>query len=468
MAEVEPPSCDVVDSEALEAPQAAHASEDGASKAVKQEIESSFSTSLLNLCKNIIGAGLLTLPVAVRDAGMIPYLVSITLLGVLNAFTFFLLGWCSAVVGASTFAELCVKSFSPRVAWVANLAVLLDNSMCCLANCVLIGDFFSKALSGLLPSCVILHGRAENLCIIGALLLVPLSLVTNLALLRYASLAGLGATAYVFALLLKDFVTLSDWSTSGPLLNNVTPLRPDFFKTMALLGSAFMAHYNAPKYYAQLQDRSVQKFKMLVCLAYGLAWLVFTAFGIFGFALFGFAAEGNVLKNYSFTPEVLVAWLSMGLSVVCTYPLVFGSFRDSSGLLLRKFFDVSLASIQFRLVFTCLGVAFTVLGGVAFSDVALVNELRGAILSPCLAFIYPAAMLLRTRSKRIDGTALPSLPSHTLSLCLWRLCCYSLLAFGIVFGAMALLVMFMSKTDFSVLTAAYPSHRTGSWCYACT
>ncbi|CAE7440175.1 slc38a11 [Symbiodinium natans] len=303
---------------------------------------------------------MLSLPVAMRGAGLAPYVVGITLAGVLNAYTFFLLGWCCEalgglcrfpfqgfakskcapfdVTGASSFGELWAKCFGQQNAWIADITVLANNSMACLAYCVLIGDFFSKALTGLLPDYPLLHGRGADLVLVGFCLLVPLSLMKDLAPLRYASMAGLVATAYVFLMLLKDAVGSARWGAEGPLASNISPFRLDFFQALALFGSAFMAHYNAPKFYAQLQDRSVPKFAVLVCAAFGLALVVFVVFGMCGFALFGYEAEGNILKNYGFGPEVMLAWLSMGFSVAFTYPLVFSGFRDSFASLRRAQF----------------------------------------------------------------------------------------------------------------------------------
>ncbi|CAJ1335357.1 unnamed protein product [Effrenium voratum] len=347
---------------------------------------SSLTTSVLNLAKNIIGAGMLSLPVALKGAGLAPYLLGIAVFGAVNAYSFFLLGWACEVSGAKSFGELWAKSLGGN-AWVADVSVLLNNGMACLAYCVLMGDFFSKALAGLLPDVLWLHQRSVDLVIVGASLLVPLSLMKDLAPLRYASLAGLAATAYVFFMLESDSFS-ANWTVSGPVMNNLTPLRVDFFEALALFSSAFMAHYNAPKFYSQLQDRSVPRFGLLVSLAFGLALLVFMAFGVCGFALFGFDVEGNVLKNYDFSPKVMLAWLSMGFSVAFTYPLVFSTFRDS-------FTALTGSSDGFRVVFTIAAVFATVIGGSIFSNVAKVNGVKGAILSPCLAFVFPALIHLK-------------------------------------------------------------------------
>jgi len=422
----------------------AAASAGGGRGAVKQQTGSSLTASVLNLSKNIIGAGMLSLPFAMKGAGVVPFAIGITVMGLINAYTFYLLGWCCQATGAQSFGELWAKAFGKESAWVADLSVLMNNSLACLAYCVLIGDFLSKSLAGLLPDYPYLHQRGVDLMIVGATVLAPLSLLKDLAPLRFGSIAGLAATLYVFLMLVNDCRQLEGiWITSGAVMRNMTPVRVDFFASLALCSSAFMAHYNSPKFFSQLESNTLPRFASLVGGAFGLALAVFIIFAFCGYALFGFAVEGNVLKNYSNSGQVMLAWLSMAFSVAFTYPLVFSTFRDScAALLSRSGLVADPSSSSFRVPFTLGAVALTVLGGTFFNDVALVNGVKGAILSACLAFIYPAAIHLR----------LTEPGGHARSSSQMRLGSYLLIVVGFSSGVLALLAMFvLPKTDFSAL-----------------
>merc|ERR1719210_1079018 len=230
----------------------------------------------------------------------------------MNAYTFFLLGWCCHKTGSSSFGELWSKTFGQRSAWLADSSVLLNNGLACLAYCVLIGDFLSKALADLLPMVPLLHSRGVDLVLVAALLLVPLSLLKDLAPLRFSSLAGLAATLYGFFLLAGDCVmNVNVGNPAGAVVTNLFPMRIDFFQAVALFSSAFMAHYNSPKFYADLQNNTLPRFAQLVSGAFGLALTVFAIFGFSGFALFGYGVNGNVLTNYGGGTEVMLAWLGM-------------------------------------------------------------------------------------------------------------------------------------------------------------
>lgn len=310
-----------------------------------------------------------------------------------------------------------------------------------------VGDFLSKALAGLLPGVVALHGRGLDLLLVACFLLVPLSLLKDLALLRFSSLAGLGATLYGFLLLASDCATNANiMDPAGHVMKNLFPLRVDFFSALAICSSAFMAHYNSPKFYGDLQERSLPRFAKLVRNAFGLAFIAFAIFGFCGFALFGFEVQGNVLTNYGGGTPVMLAWLGMAFSVIFTYPLVFSTLRDSVAALLGRAGIVQDASSSsFRVPFTVAAVATTVVGGTILNNVAVVNGVKGAVMSACLAFVYPALLHLKLSKPKSPAEATPATK-------IMRLASYALIVIGVASGIMALLAMFvLPKTDFKML-----------------
>jgi len=299
-----------------------------------------------------------------------------------------------------------------------------------------------------MPQLTFLGHRGVDLVLVAACLLVPLSLLKDLAPLRFSSIAGLCATLYGFSLLSSDAATtVSITDPAGPVMLNLFPVRVDFFASLALFSSAFMAHYNSPKFYADLQDNTLPRFAALVFGAFSIALVAFSIFGFSGFALFGFGVQGNVLTNYGGGTKVMLAWLGMAFSVIFTYPLVFSTFRESAAsLLLRSGHIKDAASSSFRVPFTLVAVAASVVGGTFLSNVAVVNGVKGAVLSACLAFIYPALIHLRLTG----SMGVPSTP-------LMRMASRILICVGASSGVMALLAMFvLPKTDFSSFVTASP------------
>merc|ERR1740123_2761277 len=147
---------------------------------------------------------MLSLPYAMKAAGVFPFLIGVAAMGAINAYSFFLLGWCCKATGATSFGDLWSRVFGRESAWLADLAVLLNNGLALLSYCVLVGDFLPKSLAGLLPGVPALASRGPDLVLVGLLLLFPLSLLRDLAPLRFSSMAGLAATLYGFLLLVAD------------------------------------------------------------------------------------------------------------------------------------------------------------------------------------------------------------------------------------------------------------------------
>jgi len=436
---------------------------------------STLTASTLNLAKNIIGAGMLSLPDAMRAAGVIPFVLGIAFAGAVNAYTFFLIGYCCKLTTASSFSELWTKVFGGRTAWIVEISIFLNNGMACVAYCVLIADFLAKALTELLPEITVLESRSFDLLLTSILFLIPLSLLRNLAPLRFSSFAGLAATFYGFMLLVTDCISKADvGSEGGPIHRNLMPVRMDFFRAMALFSSAFMAHYNSPKFYAELEQNTLSRFATVVASAFGIAFAVFCIFGFCGFALFGFGVEGNVLKSYSGGGAVMLAWLGMAFSVIFTYPLVFSTFRDATTSLVGRIMGRGSNPVGdgFRLPFTIIAVAFTAWCGSVFNNVSLVNGVKGAILSACLAFIYPACIHLRLTTPiqqnayfNVEAYQGPPRMAGVVAqeknvmgkesqsgrpVYLMRLVSFSLVLFGLASGALALLAIFViPQTDFS-------------------
>jgi len=287
------------------------------------------------------------------------------------------------------------------------------------------------------------------------LLLLPLSLAQDLSKLAFTSMLGLAFTVYVVLLVLQD----SWWSSPSEWSSEVVLNRwgPGVFEAIALYTHAFVAHYNAPKLFAELDRPTYLRWSAVVGSAYAMAFFVYSAFAVAAYRRFESAVEGNVLRNYGPQVSVLVAWLGMGFSIAFTYPIVFNSAREACVNLmmpisqrvlssprlqdllqrapsLRRRFghkgrSMSLVNVlgekqqDQKLTFsqnvaiTCSIVFLT--GAVASfcTDVGLVNALAGSLMGCACAFFFPALLFFRTvlaqlRGASRQGLAEPLLPGE--------------------------------------------------------
>ena len=212
---------------------------------------------------------MLTLPRAVAEAGSPAVAIfGLLLCGVLSAISFFFLGYCAHVTKTETLPQLWELTVGPGSVFFVEIVVLVDTGLSCVAFALLIGDYMAKSISGLCP-CLpgVVKSRHTLVAAATVFALIPLCLKRRFSLLRISSIAGLVCTLYVFFYVTLDALTFSSFSfASGGKLKLSTPeasSRADFFgflRSFGIFSCAFMAHFNAPAFYADLEGRSPAKF----------------------------------------------------------------------------------------------------------------------------------------------------------------------------------------------------------------
>ena len=162
----------------------------------------------------------------------------------------------------------------------------------------------------------------------------------------------------------------------------------------------FVSHYNAPRYYSELNERSSQRFLSMATASYSLASLVYIVTMALGLKLFGAQTQSFVLNNFAANdPLATIARIAFGSSVLASFPLIFLSMRNwfisqaakrAPGLAGRRQITLSLlAFISFLAVF--------------FTDIDLVGSLAGGILGSSVMFIFPPIMYIRALLKQASN-----------------------------------------------------------------
>ena len=192
---------------------------------------SSVSQSALNLVKNVVGTGVLTLPSGVArlsDRGasssdaLALALGLLVLFGALSGWGFVLIGeTCAATEAAAaappprdgaaaprvTYAQAWTATLGARTAWVPAAASLVLCFCSAVACASVIGDTLTDLLAGALGVPYATLPRDAILVGVAAAVLLPLCLARSLAPLVVASLLGVAGTALaalVFAARLAD------------------------------------------------------------------------------------------------------------------------------------------------------------------------------------------------------------------------------------------------------------------------
>lgn len=394
---------------------------------------SSIVSTVINLLKNMVGAGLLNVCIAFRYASVIGGLLAMVFSAFVCTAGFLMIGYCCSKTRAKTFRELFRLSIGARYEKVVDIMLFFHCFFSCVGYVTLVGDFSQKSCAGLFPHSIFATSRSASVYVITVFCFFPLSLLRNLDKLKYTSAAGLGVTAFACSYVFYDCIANSAENGSMDVLrDHAWYFRFDIFKAIALFNGSFSAHYNAPTYYAELRRKSFRRYAQATLYAFAIATVLFTTFGLAGFARYGDDVLGNVLKNYSAEdPMVQVSWMCMMVSTIFVFPHAFQRMRSSWTALVNK--PANLRARSSIPVTTIALLACTVYFGVAFEDIAVIKMIKGATLGVSIMFILPGLIYLRLSSKDPGRDVQKGEPVAFL-----RGCCKLMIVVGIIQGLMAL------------------------------
>ena len=255
-------------------------------------------------------------------------------------------------------------------------------------------------------------------CLIGTigLVLLPLCMVKRLSVLApfsFVGLVGIGITIAVIILRYYDGSYETPTEDHNPTLyNNKTfvveeSLQPLFgnvgaigafsgnFLILACMNfQGFFCHYNAPRYYIELKNNTIQRFTIVTMLSFGICTVLYLILMTYGFLTFGEHSDGFLLNNYADDDDwIAVCRLLIAISLAFTYPLPFIGVRD--GLLDLLMVPTERRTSNNLNVLTF--ILLTFFGGLAmqFTDVGMVNAVGGGALGTAVVFIFPSLMFHR-------------------------------------------------------------------------
>jgi len=365
-------------------------------------------TEVFNLIKSIVGAGVLSLPAGVVAFGnapsaMIPAVVLITLMGIISAYTFALIGRVCQATNTMSYADAWDETVGKSTSWIIAFSCFIDCWFGNLSYSMILAD----TIMNLLASVGIAATRTQSLLGVTGVVLLPLCLMKNLSSLAPFSLVGIIGMLYTtLAMAIRYFSgayapggKFVATALAAPVFGNAGAAAAISAKTLILtsmLSNAYIAHFNAPKYLAELKNNTMGRFTQVIAWSFGTSIALYSIITALGFLTFGAASNGLILNNYS-TQDLLMSFsrVAVGLSVTGSYPLLFDGTRD--GLLdLFKVPKEKRTNSLFNKVTLGVLVA-TTLVATKLTDLGLVASVGGATFGTALVFIYPTIMFLKSQ-----------------------------------------------------------------------
>jgi amino acid permease len=235
--------------------------------------------------------------------------------------------------------------------------------------------------------------------------LLPLCLLKNLKSLAPFSLLGVLGMAYTAVAMAIRYLDGTYKLPDGSLVTQVAEaMQPSFgdkgvdavfgaesLILVSMLATAYLAHFNAPKFYVELKDNTMPRFNQVVSWSFGISILLMGTMTMLGFLTFGENSAGLVLNNYS-TNDLWMSGsrIAVAISLVFSYPLAFVGCRD--GLLeCLKVSSEKRTPMNLNLLTVALLSVISLLA-CTLKNVSFVLAFAGATLGNALTYVYPAIM----------------------------------------------------------------------------
>lgn len=281
----------------------------------------------INLVKTILGAGLFAIPYAFRSDGIFVGMCLIALAAITSAFGLFILARSSKTMlhpRNASFFTMCMLTY-PKWSPVFDACMILQCFGVGLSYLVLIGDVFPG----------IFGGQRNYWIAASALVTIPLSCLKKIDHLKYSSMLGLFALAYLSLFVVARFV-------NDVLLSHkyqVERGQVSYFwvydwngllTTFSIIIFAYVGAMNLFSIIGELDDNSLTNISTVINRSIGVSTIAFLLVGITGYLTFGSNTSGNIILNYD--PNSL--WISvgkfcLGSMLVLSFPLLFHPLRNA-------------------------------------------------------------------------------------------------------------------------------------------
>lgn len=308
---------------------------DGQGSMLRLTEGTSLRGTVFNLLNTMMGGGVLGLPYAVQQNGVMVGAALLALIAVLTDVCSWMLLVSVDTTREVSFAMVAEHLYGRWLGVCVDTAVLFNNLGVLVSYVIIVGDLVTPVME-YIGAPELLLDKTVLVTIITFSVLLPLSLLKSLGALRHASLVCL-------------FMILAFWAIIMAMgSGNIDVSRPDdaeivmisgsgraFFSQMSSMVFAYSCLMNLPFLYGELRRKSrlivdskfsSKRSKMMIAIHISIAGClsVYMGVGIFGYLAFHDRTKPDILTNLdpgTFRPSPFLK-LAYSLVIVCSYPVM--------------------------------------------------------------------------------------------------------------------------------------------------
>ncbi|KAI1793448.1 vacuolar amino acid transporter 5 [Ganoderma leucocontextum] len=295
----------------------------------RKDGHASLTSSTSNLANTIIGSGMLTFPLALASAGLIPGIITCVFSGSVGAFGLYLLSRCAAkaphrkssffAVAEMTFpqaavffdAAIAIKCFGVSISYLIIIKSLMPNVVLALYH-----DLTSPDVN---PPAWMLSG--QNWITLIMIPLIPLTFLRKLDSLRHTSYIALFSVAYlVLIVIVCYFFPLKGTMEPGDI--HLIKFTPSFVSTFPVQVFAFTCAQNLFPIFNEIHSNTQKRMNIVIGTSIGSAVMIYEIIAVFGYLTFGSKVGPNIIAMYPTTSLfIAVGQVAIAILVMFSYPL---------------------------------------------------------------------------------------------------------------------------------------------------
>ncbi|VEU23664.1 DEKNAAC104851 [Brettanomyces naardenensis] len=297
-------------------------------EATPQSVGGNFRAAFFNMTNSIVGAGIVGIPRALKNSGLLSGVILLTALAALNDWTLRLIILNTKLSGARTYTGFVTKNFGKP----GKVIVLLSQGLFAFGGsvgfAVIIGDSIPHVLRSLFKNAA-QNSKFVNFLLSRNVIIVfcigfisyPLSLTRDISKLAKAS--GLALISMLIIIIIV-VVTGPQMPASirGPITGSEWFIQSGIFKGISVISFAMVCHHNTTFIYDSLRKPTLDRFNAVTHLSCTVSSILCAIMGLSGFLNFGSKTKGNVLNNFPGDDwAVNIARFCFGLNMLTTFPL---------------------------------------------------------------------------------------------------------------------------------------------------
>ncbi|KAJ1968751.1 hypothetical protein IWQ62_001048 [Dispira parvispora] len=283
--------------------------------------------SFFNMSNAIVGAGLIGLPFAFKEAGLFSGAILLLLLAYVTDWTLRLLAYATKLSGRNSYQELVCFCFG-RVGFhaISIFQFIFAFGGMCAFN-VIIGDTFPHVVRSLFPAIanspvlMTLTSRQAFIIFITLFISFPLSLYRDMSkLAKTSALALLAMSVIVIAVVIEAPKVTPDQRGSSE--GKWDFIRPDIFQAIGVMSFAFVCHHNSFMIFSSLKKPTLNRYSRVIHLSTTLSAAVCLLLASVGYLNFTDKTRGNILNNFPDNNLLInIARFCFGFNMITTFPM---------------------------------------------------------------------------------------------------------------------------------------------------